>query len=141
MKGRCFDIEGNRWKTITPFTGTSTKVNWFGFTACTGVLQEAGWELNLVKNIFTGRSKLLMRNSALQLVASGELNGEFCCIIRHMTPEKVKGLSRIRLPNETVDFSDLEVIDVLNAVAEIQKSEAPKKPKTHAEIISLREYA
>lgn len=141
MRSRFPDESGSRWRTILKLSGSSVRVHFLGFSAYTGTLQESGWDFTVVKNNFTKRSKVFMRNSIFHLVGSGDFVDGFDIHIRQITQEKLLGKPRFRTSNEIINFDELEITDLLNAIAEKQKSEAPQKLKPRAEIISMRETA
>ena len=139
MRGRCFEISGNRWKSVSPLTLTNVHVHFAGFSGYTGTLREHGWDFSIVENYFTKRKKLVMRNSALCLVGSGEYVEGNVVIIRHLTTEKRKGQTWVKLPNETINIDQLEISDLLDAIARRQQVEMPIKPKPKAEIIQINQ--
>ncbi len=141
MKGRCFDIEGNYWKTATPLTATNVHVHFGGLSGYTGTLQEYGWDFSVVENHFTKRKKLVMRNSAIGLVGSGEYIEDYIVIVRRLTNEKIFGMTRIRWQEQehAINIDKLEIIDLLEAIARRQQKEMPVKPKPKAEIIQINQ--
>lgn len=140
MRGRCFDIEKHKWKTVTPFSATNLHVHWMGFNGYTGRLQEAGWVFSVVENHFTKRKKLMMRNSALGMIASGDYGDGELVIMRHLSTQKIWGKSRIKIMDDLIDLENIEISDLFDAIVRRQKSEVPQKPKSElpvAQVISI----
>lgn len=137
MRGRCFDVQSNKWKTVTPLTASSVHVHFAGFAGYTGTLREQGWDFLIVENHFTKRKKLRMLNSALNLVGQGDFTDGAIVFIRCFANSKAWGQERAKLGGELIDLDKVEYLDLLNAIASRQQAGMPIRPKPQAQIIKM----
>lgn len=145
MRGRCFDVMKNRWKTREqlPFVGYENLTIWFGgFESDPVALRASGWFLTIETNHFTKKQRLIIHNPKLGLAGRGEMS-ELNVFIESMTNQRhffARGES-VKLRNEIFDFDELSTVQLLDAVSKRLDEETPVKPpkpkRKTAEIISI----
>jgi hypothetical protein len=140
MRGRCFEVSGNFWKTRSQIPSElDFTVELLGLNGTRKEMEANGWSFLQETNNFTSKQRILAMNK-YGVFSSGTLYDGHLFLLGVCNTKYGQKLNAqyVKIEKEeAINLDDLDIVDLLNAIERRQKLEMPTKPKPQAEVISI----